>query len=153
MFRFFIFIFIAILCISGRPTPSFNEVTNCFNLAQSVTVYNNGETTTYSKDSNEFNDIISALLSITSNSHQMPAFSVSLDRETRLALKNGLWLELNFNHTYTASELPFSSLLIEVNKQYTGFNIIRKLNGKYDGRCFYLDLVNTNMQPLYDSLI
>lgn len=152
MFRFFIFIFIAILCISGRPTPSFNEVTDCFSLAQSITIYNNNDITTYSRNSNEFNDILSSLISITTTSHQMPAFGVSLDRETRLALKKGLWLELNFNHTYTSSEMPFNALLIEVNAQYTGFNIIRKFNGKYDGRCFYLNLVNTNMQQLYDSL-
>ena len=74
-----------------------------------------------------------------------------LDNETREAIKTGLWIELIYSNTQEYNEMPFDTLLIQVEKDYTGFNIIRKHNDKYEGRCFYLAL-NGDMSKLYDIL-
>ena len=47
--------------------------------------------------------------------------------------------------------MDFEGLLIKVEKDWHGFNLIRKNNGKYDGRCFYLSLENS-MDELYETL-
>ena len=49
--------------------------------------------------------------------------------------------------------MPFEKLLVQVGKEYYGFNLIRYTSERgYDGRCFYLDLVGKNMNDLYDLL-
>ena len=50
-------------------------------------------------------------------------------------------------------EMLFSKLLINVNKDWTGFNIIRYYNGCYDGRCYYVDLIDANMENLYKTIL
>ena len=129
------------------------NIIDCFSHASSINIYIDNEKTTFIKGSDEFINILSALEMLTQDSHEMPAFSVSLDYETKKAIKDGVWLELNYSSKQAVNELPFSSLLIEVNENYYGFNLIRKQNGKYEGRCFYLNLNNKNMSALHSYLI
>ena len=50
--------------------------------------------------------------------------------------------------------MPFEKLLVEVGKEFYGFNIIRYTSERgYDGRCFYIDLVNKNMSDFYNILM
>ena len=86
------------------------------------------------------------------NSHQMPAFGVSLDDLTRQEMQTGVWLEFTFDKTCYNSDMPFDSLLINIQNDFTGFNIIRKYQNKYDGRCFYINLIDKNMTNLYNLL-
>ena len=100
-------------------------------------------------DINELNSVLNNMLE---NSHTMPAFGVSIHSETLKALQSGVWLKLQYNGTQTIDEMSFDELLIEVNPDFNGFNIIRGNRGIYEGRCFYIDLIDTTMQPLYDVL-
>lgn len=127
------------------------ELTDKFALATAITIYDNDETFSFSKGDDKFESVLSSLKFITQNSHEMPGFAVSLDNETKQAIQSGRWLELEFKKTQKYNDMPFDSLLIEVSKDYSGFNLIRKTNGKYEGRCFYLNL-SQNMQPLYDTI-
>ena len=68
----------------------------------------------------------------------MPAFGVSLDYETQNELKQGEWLQVNFSFEENANGLLFNSLLFKLDT-VSGFNLIRLHNGKYEGRCIYLD--------------
>ena len=106
----------------------------------------------YSKDNSGYKDIMFYFEKMIVHSHQMPALSVSLDEETRNAIKQGVWLEFIFYNEGINNDLLFDSLLVEVNEGFQGFNIIRKYNNKYEGRCFYIDLNNTNMNELYNYL-
>jgi hypothetical protein len=87
------------------------------------------------------------------DSHTMPAFGVSIHTETLKAIKNGVWLKLQYNGTQEVDGMPFDELLIEVNPEFSGFNIIRGNKGIYEGRCFYIDLDNITMELLYDFVI
>lgn len=128
------------------------NVIDCFSNVTSINIYIDNEKSSFSKDDDEFSSILSALNSLTNESHEMPAFSVSLDYETKKAIKSGAWLELNFNCNHAVNDMPFSSLLIEVDESFYGFNLIRKYSGKYEGRCFYLNLNDKNMSSLYSIL-
>jgi len=96
--------------------------------------------------------IKNSLKTITDNSHEMPAFAVSLHEETESRMKDGIWLIFKYDTAKIHNGLPFNELVIEVNSDYTGFNIIRKYNDRYDGRCFYLNLEN-NMSELYHTIL
>ena len=84
----------------------------------------------------------------------MPAYGVSLDKKTVKAMKNGLWVEFDFGKLTEYNGMPFEKLLVEVGKEFYGFNIIRYTSERgYDGRCFYIDLVNKNMSDFYNILM
>lgn len=98
---------------------------------------------------NQLNIVLSDVLD---NCHTMPAFGVSIHAETINAIQKGVWLKLQYNGTQTVDGMPFDELLIEVNPDFQGFNIIRGNKGIYEGRCFYINLINNTMKPLYDFI-
>ena len=128
-----------------------NSIRNYFSDAKSITILKNDEKFCYTKGDDKFEEILAALLSATKNSHDMPAFGVSIDSETKSAIQSGSWIELQFNKTMSFNEMPFDALLIQIEEDYQGINIIRKNNKKYDGRCFYLNL-KSNMKHLSDII-
>ena len=127
------------------------SITKYFNNAKSITVTKNDEKFCYTKGDDKFEELLSALHGVTKNSRDMPAYGVSIDSDTKSALQKGTWIELQFNTTETFNEMPFDALLIEVNENYEGINIIRKNNKTYNGRCFYLNLEG-NMKKLSDII-
>ncbi len=130
------------------------DLDKAFNKAESINVYNDGDVTNYAEKQKQFEEILVCWNSMIDGARQMPAYGVSLNNETIAALKNGLWVEFVFSDVYESDGMPFEKLLIQVEKSYTGFNLIRYTTEYgYDGRCFYYDLVNKNMDDLYDILI
>ena len=128
-----------------------DSIRNYFADAKSITIIKNDDKFCYTKGDDKFEEILSSLLSVTKNSHDMPAFGVSIDSETKKAIQFGTWIELQFKTTKTFNEMPFDALLIQIEEDYQGINIIRKNNKKYDGRCFYLNL-KSNMKHLSDII-
>ena len=116
--------------------------------AESVVVYTSGEKINIDRDNESFGLIVDEFLEMIDGGYDMPAFGVSLDTETRNVMSTGLWLEFVFDKTHEYNDMPFESLLIELNPEYSGFNLIRKANGKYEGRCFYISLVDKDMSKL-----
>ena len=98
-------------------------------------------------------DLKNILNQMLQDSHPMPALGISLHTETLESLKSGIWLKLQYNGTQYVDDMPFDELLINVNSEFFGFNIIRGNKGVYDGRCYYIDLVDNTMSPLYEHLI
>ena len=129
----------------------FNNLPSCFSIATQIVIYQQSEKSTFAKGDEKYELLMSALELICTNSHEMPAFSVAENNSTLNALESKTWLELEFDTTQAYNEMPFDSLLIEVDGNFSGFNLIRKHNGKYDGRCFYLNL-SSNMTPLSDVI-
>ena len=82
----------------------------------------------------------------------MPALGVSLDNETRRELKKGVWLEFSFKDKQIFNELQFEKLLLKLEPNAGGINIIRYNDGLYEGRCFYLNLEN-NLNPVYEYVV
>ena len=129
------------------------NLTDVVAMSQEINIYNDGNVFKCYPDESEYNEIVSAWSDMTNDSHEMPAFGVSLDRETRKAKESGLWVEFVFGKQLEYNGMPFENLLINVAKGYQGFNLIRYSSKYgYDGRCFYLDLVNKNMTNFYNIL-
>ena len=101
------------------------------------------------RDTQKLNNILSDMLK---DGHEMPAFGVSIHTETLKAINNGVWLRLQYNGTQVVDEMNFDELLIQVEPNYTGFNIIRGNRGIYEGRCYYVDLMQKDMSILYKYL-
>ena len=76
----------------------------------------------------------------------MPALGVSIDNSTRQELKNGLWIKFDFNKVCENYDMPFESLLIKLEDQSYGLNIIRKYENKYEGRVYYINLEHSTDQ-------
>ena len=123
-----------------------------FNIGEKITITYNGNEYNYAKNSDKYNSIYSALMDYVKDAHEMPALGVSLDYETKTEKQNGLWLELHFSKTMHYLDMPFDSLLIKIEKDNSGCNIIRGNHGKYEGRCYYLNTTST-MENLYNIVL
>lgn len=121
--------------------------------AQSVNVIVDGVTTAYVVGEQRFSEICAAWNNMIFGAHEMPAYGVSLDRETKKAMTSGVWAEFVFDKQLSANGMPFEKLLVNAQPEWCGFNIIRYTTGYgYDGRCFYYDLAGKNMSLFYDCL-
>ena len=121
--------------------------------SESINLYNNGEMTTYKKNETPYNQIVEGWMLLLENSREMPAFGVSLNGETLEARNSGLWVEFVFDRQYTRNGMSFEKLLLKVEKDWHGFNVVRyNAQGGYSGRCFFFDLVDKNMSKFYDIL-
>ena len=80
-------------------------------------------------------------------------YGVSINDMTVEEKKRGLWVEFNFSSSCTVNELPFEKLLVKVEEEYCGFNLIRYTSSQgYFGRCFYLQLADKTMKPFSEIL-
>ena len=139
--------------IQGKNTITYNNLEEVFADSYQIDLLINNEKYEYDNNDQEYYKILVLFDEMLTGSRQVPDLGVSLDNETRKAIKNGVWLEFNYDITRYNNDLPFDSLLIEVNQNYGGFNIIRKYNNKYEGRCFYINLENNSrMNKLYNYL-
>ena len=137
---------------SGYLQTAQQENISCkFGEAEQIVVYDDGKVSRFIKGDDKYEMVLKSLLDITENGRQMPAFAVSLDKETRADMQKGFWVELEYSATQEFLEMQFDSLLLRVEKTYSGVNLNRKLNGKYEGRCYYLDL-ESDMSPLFETL-
>lgn len=127
------------------------NLTDCFKNATSINYVTQGETHEFQKGDDKFEMILSAFEKTIEGGRPMPAFAVSIDEHTRKDMQSGTWLEFEFETTMEHNEMPFDALLVKVQSDYRGINIIRKYNGKYEGRCFYLDL-ESDMNDLFETL-
>lgn len=130
---------------------------NVFETAEkstAITVYNDGIKTEYAAGGNEYLKIVSCWNNTVDGAREMPAYGVSLNDCTVAEMSKGIWLEFIYDSRTVVNELYFEKLLIKVEREFGGFNIIR-YNGEYgyDGRCFYVDLAGKNMARLYNLLV
>lgn len=129
------------------------EIQDIAKYAVQVNVYDCGNVVAYSRDDVKFKEICAAWTGMLKFARQMPAYGVSLDRETSSAVKDSLWTEFTFDRQFCNNGLPFERLLVNVVPEFTGFNVIRYNGGKgYDGRCFYFSLVDSDMADFYNTV-
>ncbi len=123
-----------------------------FDEVKEIGVYNNGSAVRLLPAQMGFKLVISGFKNILCGAREMPAFGVSLDKDTREAMNRGVWVEFDFGQKLYYSEMPFEKLLVWVVPEYSGFNIVRynSENG-YAGRCYYFD-INGNMGAFYNVL-
>ena len=104
----------------------------------SIEVFQDGRHSVLSQGSKEFHDIVGQLLYKFANARVDPAFGVSLHDETIKQMQSGAWLKLNFDKTMEKNGMPFDALLLQLEDGY-GTNLIREYQGRYEGRCIYLN--------------
>ena len=119
-----------------------NYFINQLNSVCVINCYNDGKIRSIAKDDAGFDNIIDELSEIFDGCKEMPAFGVSLHNDTVNALKYGVWIELLFDKVHIHNGMQYERLLINLIDGSYGFNIIRYYDGKYEGRCFYIDLNN-----------
>ncbi len=120
-----------------------------FSEANVVQFFNDGQQVVMSESEEaRFDELFVEAIS---GSRQMPAFAVAIHKLTMEDFKEGYWVKFDYGKKMNASGLPFNQLLIHVQQNSSGINIIRGNNGRFDGRCFYLDL-DGNLDEVYDFL-
>ena len=101
----------------------------------------------------QFNAVCQSFYEMNKGGYEMPGYGVSIDSLTRQELKSGVWVRLVYPERVYRGEIPFESLLIKVDKEYCGYNLMREYEGKYQGRVFYFNLQpGKTMEPLYSLL-
>lgn len=129
-----------------------DSINDYFEHSNSVVVYSNGNTKNFKDNSEEYKVILNLFEDICTHSREMPAYGVSLNEETQKELTKGIWVEFVFDITQTHNEMPFDSLLIQVQPHFQGFDLIRGQKGVYEGRCFHIYSPKNTMERLYNYL-
>ena len=123
-----------------------NQLAQCIQNVSKIEVLENNNLKALENQS--FEGTIKNLINLFQSARLMPAFSVSLHNETIDALKEGKWLKLTFLHQQNVNGLLFDGLVFQLNET-SGMNLIREYDGKYEGRCLYLDFEQTiNLEDL-----
>ncbi len=125
------------------------QIYDFFEETDSITIFKDGKEKTFPNTSSEFDDLLTKFMDMIYDSYEMPAFGVSIHEHTMQALQSGIWIKFNFKEQMKHNDMPFDALLVNIMPNDKGFNLIREVDGKYEGRCFYLNLEN-DMQSLYD---
>lgn len=120
--------------------------------AQELVLYSDGRSVRFQQESEEFASVVAAWRQMTENAVRMPALGVSIDHLTREEMKRGLWAEFLYSKQEMIAEMPFTALLFAVKENYFGFNVVRRYEGRYNGRCFYIDLRGETMHTLASEL-
>ena len=142
-FMCFLMIFPILLCSMQA------NMVDLFSEEYMIEIYKDGQIVEIDKD--QFDKFEEIFCESIENSRQMPAFAVSIHEHTIEAMQSGFWIKFIFDKVIVKSGMPFDSLLINVTKDCYGINIIRGLDGKFEGRCYYLDLENT-LNDLYEFI-
>lgn len=130
-----------------------NEIVSVLDEASKIIVYKDGKNVEYFKNVDNYGKIYTAWKMMVEDSHQMPAFGVSIDADTKKAMNEGVWVEFVFDEVKSCCEMPFSKILVNVCADFGGFNLIRYDRGGYNGRCFYLNLAEKNMSEFYRTVL
>lgn len=123
-----------------------------FNKSNKITLIKDGQPFEYEQGIPEYDAIMREFQDMIFNAYEMPAFGVCMHEETIEARAQGIWLEFHFPETFYHSDMPFDTLLINIAPEDKGFNLLRQHDGQYEGRCFYLNLIDKDMHSLFELL-
>ena len=121
------------------------ELTDAVQIAGRIIVIADGREHCFEKGDAAFRAIIKAWNEMTATAIRMPAFGVSIDELTRREMQQGLWTEFRYEKETSCAGMAFDRLLVCVKEEFRGFNVVRHVQGKYQGRCFYVDLSGGDM--------
>ena len=135
---------------SDRSDMIFAEI---FDNSSSIILYSEGASHKFHRGEEEYSRILQSWDELICDAIPMPAYGVSIDKLTREEMKSGKWVEFVFDGRCEFNEMPFEKLLVKVEDEYCGFNLIRYLpEDGYFGRCFYMQLDDKNMSK-FSSVI
>lgn len=114
--------------------------------ADTITVYKNGNKVDINKE--EFNRQFRFMVE---HAYYMPGMGIAKDSIIQKELKKGYWVEFGYLSKKTFAEYDFTSLILRLQPDLDGFNVVRGVNGKYEGKTFYLKLA-TMSTDFYDYI-
>ena len=120
----------------------YDNIQNAIKNADIIVISHSSKELTLLKDSFQYEMVLNYIESILENSRQVPALGVAINDEVVAEKKNKDWVEFSFNKICDIDGMFFDALLIFLEKDMGGVNVFRKVDGKYDGRCFYINLDN-----------
>ena len=135
------------LTMSGFDEKS---VLDYISKSNTINILINGKEYSYSNTSTEYHEIMDAFMNMCEGGYEMPALGVSIN-ESKKKFYDKFCIEFAFDKTMEHLGMEFNCLLIEINKDYCGFNILRGTDGIYNGRNYYFNL-NKNMKNFYKTL-
>ncbi len=115
-------------------------------LSSKVQIFIDGQV--YEPDSN-FHEQLADMLQ---GSYTAPAFGVCMDDQVKEERQQGVWLEFDVAGEHEHNDLPYTRLLINIQPDFYGYNVLRYYDGKYDGRCIYLNLSH-NSTSFYEYIV
>lgn len=90
----------------------------------------------------------SQILQMFENAHTLPSFGVVFNDMYQEQIQQGKFVSLKFGEVLEVNGLPFDELVFEVVSESQGINLMRGMNGVFQGRCIYVDLLEKNMQQI-----
>lgn len=96
-------------------------------------------------------DIQEEFLKYIENAYDTPALGVIFPELYDKMIKDGYFLNFKFDGYYEFNGLGFNELTIKVEEDGYGFNVYRGIDGKFQGRCFYINTENSS-ESLYKVL-
>ena len=121
--------------------------------AKGINVYIDGKQQTYPVGCEKFVEICAQWNNMLEDARIMPAFGVSLHDETVVRMQRGVWVEWEFDGTYSSDGMTYEKLLVAVRPDWQAFNIVRYTAEQgYYGRCFHYSLSERNMSEFYNLL-
>lgn len=127
----------------------FDKICESFDYAAAIDIYN-GEN--HSLVGGDFDRVLTAVKAVFDDGFQMPALGVSIHNLTITQKSEKPWVELRFGQKCECFGMQFEGLLIFIEPDYHGCNLIRLNGDRYEGRCYYMQLSGT-MRPLYDAVM
>lgn len=95
-------------------------------------------------------DLQQEILKLFEDSRTMPALGVVFDEMFKEDVKNGTFVSLKFDSVFEVNGLPFDELVFRVEPTYHGISLMRGMEGKFNGRCLFVDLGEKTMQGFSD---
>ena len=116
-----------------------DNLNECLNDICQINLYQRGEKKEIKLNKIQKMVVKNYFFAILKDAHILPSLGVSLHDETKKEMQSGEWVEILFSSEQTFDGMSFEGLVFKVEKT-CGLNIIRILDGKYEGRNFYVML-------------
>lgn len=100
----------------------------------------------------EQNQLQQKVLDLFEDSRTVPALGVIFDDLYHQEIQNGRYISLRFDRVFEVNELPFDELVFRVDAESQGVNLMRGMNGVFDGRCIYVNFAEKDMTELNDFI-
>lgn len=132
--------------VNSRGNGMWENISYIVRQACDVVCVIDGEEVKVDKD-----NVMREIVELFDGGREMPALGVALHEDIVVAKRSGVWVELVYGECISYNDMSFDKLLINVEPSFSGINIIRHVNGKYDGRCYYVALTG-DMSNIYECI-
>ena len=115
------------------------NLNKCFNNVGQINYYKNGKKKEIKINKLQKLIIKNYFSTILEDAHVLPSLGVSLHNETKKEMQSGEWIEILFSTEQTLDGVRFEGIVFKL-EETNSLNLIRVVDGKYDGRNIYIML-------------